>query len=48
LLSTKLIAFLMAEYIVIMAVCAYEGNWPRTLYWLGATALQASIIWGMR
>jgi len=38
----------MAEYIFIMAVCIAEKNWPRSLYWLGATLLQASIIWGMR
>jgi len=46
--STLLIKILLVEYVVIMGVCIAEKNWPRALYWLAASGLQVSIIWGMR
>lgn len=47
-MSDKLILFLLVAYVVIMGVCIYERNWPRALYWLGASILQISILWGMK
>jgi hypothetical protein len=46
--SQLLIKILLIEYVVIMAVCVWEKNWARTLYWAGAAVLQVSILWGMR
>lgn len=46
--SSFLIKILLIEYVIIMAVCVYEKNWARTLYWFGASLLQISILWGMR
>jgi hypothetical protein len=46
--SSLLIKILLIEYVVIMAVCIYENNMPRTLYWFGASLLQVSILWGMK
>jgi len=43
-LSSWLIRVLLLEYIIILAVCAYEGNWKLALYWLGASILQSSVI----
>lgn len=39
---------LLLEYMVIMVVCLFERNGPRTLYWFGAVLLQISVLWGMR
>jgi hypothetical protein len=47
-MSNLFIKILLAEYFVIMIVCAVEKNWARTLYWFGASLLQISILWGMR
>lgn len=46
--SQGLIQCLLVAYFVIMIVCIFERNWPRTLYWLGAALLQISILWGMK
>jgi hypothetical protein len=47
-LSNTLIKCLLLEYVVILAVCIYERNYPRSLYWFGAALLQVSILWGMK
>lgn len=47
-MSTILIKLLLAEYLIIMAVCVAEKNWPRCLYWIGAAILQVSILWGFK
>lgn len=47
-MSNFLIKCLLIEYIVIMAVCVYEKNWARVLYWIGACLLQIGILWGMK
>lgn len=46
--SNLLIRILLVEYVIIMAVCVFEKNWARTLYWFGASLLQVSILWGMK
>ena len=47
-ISNWLIRLLLVEYAVIMAVCVYEKNWARVLYWFGAGMLQVAILWGMK
>jgi hypothetical protein len=44
-MSLLLMKLLCAEYALILAVCLFEGNWKRALYWLGASILQVSIVW---
>lgn len=43
--STVLMQFLLVVYVVIALVSAYEGNWPRMMYWVGAIILSSSILW---
>ena len=47
-LSTFLIKLLLVEYIVIMSVCVWEGNWAHVCYWGGAILLQYGVLAGMR
>jgi hypothetical protein len=47
-MSQALMKIMLVEYLVILAACLGERNWPRALYWLGATVLQVSVLWGMR
>ena len=47
-ISNWLIRLLLVQYIIIALVCVYEKNFPRVLYWIGAFALNFSILWGMR
>ncbi len=46
--SNWLIRLLLVEYGVILVVCLWEKNLPRALYWLGASILQISILWGFK
>jgi hypothetical protein len=43
-MSTTLIKLLLVAYVIIMGFSLYEGNYPRALYWLGASILQVSIL----
>jgi len=43
-MSTILMRILLAEYVVIAAVCLFEGNYARLLYWIGASVLQISVL----
>jgi len=43
-LSSKLIAILLAVYVGIMGVCIWEKNWARATYWLGASLIQVGIL----
>ena len=47
-MSNLLIRILLFEYIIIMAACLWEHNYPKTLYWFGAAILQVSILWGFK
>jgi hypothetical protein len=47
-MSTWLMKFLFVEYLIILAMCIYEKNWARTLYWFGASVIQISILIGMK
>ena len=47
-MSALLIKLLLVEYAGIMAACLFEKNYPKALYWLGASILQVSILWGFK
>lgn len=46
--SSWLIAIMVVEYIVVAAVCVFEGNWPRMLYWTCAAGINLAVLWGMK
>ena len=39
---------LIVFYLIVAAASAFESNWPRTFYWLGATIINCSILWAMK
>ena len=41
--SSKLIFFLMSINITVAVACAFEGNWWKCLYWMGAATINFSI-----
>ena len=45
-ISTTLMWSLIVVYLVIAGVSAFEGNQPRTLYWVAASLLTGAILWG--
>lgn len=47
-LSTAMMGGLVAFYVLVSAVSAYEGNWPRCTYWIGAAIITTSVLWGTR
>lgn len=47
-MSNILIRILLIEYIIVMLMCIYEKNIPKSLYWFGASILQISILLGMK
>ncbi len=47
-MSNLLIKMLLIEYVIIMAVCVYERNWARVMYWCGACLLQLGVLGGMK
>lgn len=46
--STGMMQGLVAFYVMVAVVSAYEGNWPRCTYWIGAAIITTSVLWGMR
>lgn len=46
--STVLMQGLLVVYFAIAVLAAWEGNWPRVLYWCSAFGITSSVIWGMR
>ncbi len=36
---------LIVAYVVIACVFAFEGNWPKVLYWLSAGSITLSVLW---
>lgn len=44
-MSSLLIKILLIQYVVILGASLVEGNYPRALYWFGASLLQVSILW---
>lgn len=47
-MSNLLTKILLIEYVIIMVVCIFERNWPKSLYFGGACILQVSVLWGMK
>lgn len=43
--STALMTSLLVVYVVIAGVSAWEGNYPRCTYWVGAAIITASVLW---
>ena len=42
--SSILMSGLIVVYIVIACVSAYELNWPRCTYWIGAAMITGSVL----
>ena len=47
-LSDLLMKILVVGYIIISAVCLFEHNYARALYWVSAGGITFSILWGMK
>lgn len=37
--------WLIANYVVIVGAAAWEKNWPRVMYYLGATWISLAVLW---
>jgi len=46
--SDLIMKIFLVEYIICAGVCIYEGSWGRFWYWISASGLTASVIWGMK
>ena len=46
--STMMMQGLIVFYILTALVSIYEGNWPRSLYWVGAATITTAVLWGSR
>lgn len=44
-LSRGLMVGLLAFYVVIAFVSAYERQWPVTLYWVSAAGILTAVLW---
>lgn len=44
-LSTSMMLVLIAFYLIVSAVSAFEANWPRACYWVGAAIITSSVLW---
>jgi hypothetical protein len=44
-MALQLVKILFFVYLIIMIVALVEKDWKLALYWLGASLLQASVIW---
>ena len=42
--STRLMVFLLCVYAAILLASAWEKNWVRALYWLGAMIIMVSVL----
>ena len=47
-ISDKITLVLMVAYVALSVICLMERNYPRALYWFGASVLMVSVLWGMR
>ena len=46
--STTLMMGLLAVYAIIAVVSAFEANYPRCLYWVGAGVITFAVLWGTK
>jgi hypothetical protein len=42
--GTLLMKVLVCQYLVLAAVFAYELNWPKCSYWIGAAIITTSVL----
>ena len=42
--GTLLMQGLIVAYVVIAVVFAFEGNWPKVLYWISAGLITTSVL----
>lgn len=47
-LGDNLVKILCLQYVVITIMYAFTKDWVKSLYWLGATILNVSIIIGLK
>jgi hypothetical protein len=47
-MSDKIIYVLIAFNLSLVIICAFEKNWHKAFYWLGALMINSSILWGMK
>jgi hypothetical protein len=43
--GTVLMQGLVVTYVIVACVFAYEGNWPKCAYWIGASIITSSVLW---
>ena len=43
-MGTWLMQFLVVFYVVTALVFAYEGNWAKMSYWIGAAIITSSVL----
>ena len=46
--STLIIKIFLVEYLICAGFCLVENNWGRFWYWISASGLTASILWGFK
>jgi hypothetical protein len=46
--STGLMVCLVGVYLVTAGVSAYELNWPRCAYWVGAAIITSAVLAGTK
>ena len=46
--STVMMYGLIVFYLLTAMVSAWEGNWPRGLYWVGASIISVAVLWGTK
>lgn len=46
--STAMMMGLVAFYLLTAGVSGWEGNWPRTLYWVGASIITTAVLLGTK
>jgi len=43
--GNNLIILLMIEYTLVAIAYGFDGNWPKVLYFVGATILSLGVLW---
>lgn len=44
-MSDGIMMFLIVVYAVIVAASAWEHNWPRAMYFVGAITISLAVLW---
>ena len=47
-LSTTMMLGLVVFYALVAIVSVLEGNYPRSLYWVGAGIITSAVLWGTK